>query len=100
MKEKDNNLTPAEKEKIDEGMRRVIRDNFKDFDRIGGVEVIISENKPTDKEETITHFFTSRIPSLRIKSRAMERNLDVEMSSIEEENQSLLHFLFKKTVRK
>jgi len=100
MKKQDNNLTPAEKEKIDEGMRQVIRDNFKDFDRIGGVEVIVSENKPTEKDETITHFFTSRIPDLRIKSRTTERTLNVEISSVEEENQSLLHFLFKKTIRK
>jgi len=100
MRKKDNNLTPAEKERIDEGMRRVIRDNFKEFDRLGGVAVIISDNKPGDKEETITQFFTSRIPDLHIKSRIMERNLDVEVSSVEEENQSLLHFLFKKTVRK
>lgn len=94
MKKGDNKLTLSEKEKADERMRETIRQNF-DFGE--GAEVILSSSKDgTDKTRTISHFFTSRIPKLQIKSRNMQKTLDVEMSSVEEDNQSLLHHLSKK----
>jgi len=92
MKKEHDKLTTAEKEKADERMRETIRKNF---DYGEGAEVILGSND--GKSETVSHFFTSRIPKLQIKSRNMEKTLDVEMSSVEEDNQSLLHFLFKKS---
>jgi len=95
MKKKDNKLIPGEKEKADERMREIIR---QDFDFGEGAEVFLSSSKDgTDKTRTVSHFFTSRIPKLEIKSRGVNKVLDVEMSSVEEDNQSLLHHLFKKT---
>lgn len=97
MKKQENKLTLGEKEKTDDKVIETIRRNSKDFDFGEGVEVLIASKNASDKEKTVSHFFTSRIPKLKIKSRNMEKTLDVEMSSVEEENQSLLHFLFKKS---
>jgi hypothetical protein len=97
MKKEENKLTSADKEKSDERMREVIRKVSQDFDVGEGVEVILGSKDGSDKPKTISHFFTSRVPKLQIKSRNMQKTLEVEMSSVEEENQSLLHFLFKKS---
>lgn len=92
MKKPDKQLAPGEKEASDERMRELSRE----FDYDGkGAEVFLGSND--GKTETVSHFFTSRIPKLQIKSRNMRKTLEVEMSSVEEENQSLLHFLFKKS---
>lgn len=98
MKREHNKLNTADKEKADERMMETIRKNCKDFDCGEGVEVLISSRKnEADEQGTVSHFFTSRIPKLQIKSRNVQKTIDVEMSSVEEENQSLLHFLFKKS---
>ena len=94
MTKQEEKLNPEEKERADEKMREVIRNNF---DYGEGAEVILGSKSGPDKQETITHFFTSRIPKLQIKSRSAQRTIDVEMSSVEEDNQSLLHLLFKKS---
>ena|SRR3989338_7864267 len=97
MKKELNKPTPVEKEVSDERMREIIR---KDFDFGKGAEVFITSRKDaSDKEGTISHFFTSRIPKLQIKSRNTQKTIDIEMSSVEEDNQSLLHFLFTKSKR-
>jgi hypothetical protein len=98
MKQAKSKLTTVEQEQADEGMREAIRKNCKDYDFGNGVEVTLTYRKDeADKQGTVTHFFTSSIPKLQIKSRTTERNLEVEMSSVEADNQSLLHFLFKKS---
>ena len=95
-KEINNPTTKQEQE--DERMREAIRKNCKDCDLGDGIEVILASHKDeTDRQGTATHFFTSRIPKLQIKSRTTKKTLEVEMSSVEADNQSLLHFLFKKS---
>lgn len=64
----------------------------------GWADLTLTDHKDAnDKQGTITHYFTSQMPKLVIKSGKIERILDVEMSSVEVENQSLLHFLFNKS---
>lgn len=92
MKRENNNLTVNKKDIEDERMRETIRKNLGQ-----NTEVIFSHKDDTDKTETVTHFFTSRIPKIQIKARNIQKTLDVEMSSVEEDNQSLLHHLFRKT---
>ena len=87
-----NKPNMVDEEKANERMRETIRKNF-DFGE--GAEVILGSND--GKSEKVSHFFSSRIPKLQIKSRNVQKTIDVEMSSVEEENQSLLHLLFKKT---
>ncbi|MDD5040203.1 MAG: hypothetical protein PHY34_03555 [Patescibacteria group bacterium] len=95
MKKEENKLTPGEKAKAEERMRETIR---KSFDFGNGAEVLIASHKSaSDEQGTVSHFFTSRIPKLQIKSRNVQKTINVEMSSVEEDNQSLLHFLFKKS---
>jgi len=59
-----------------------------------GVEITLGS------EETggITHYYTSKLPPLEITTHNAQRKVAVEMSSVEQENNKLLHFLFTKTV--
>lgn len=87
---------PGQNDRLNEEMWDVVRKNF-DFG--GGAELSITSHKSkNDKQGVVSHFFSSRMPKLKIKSKTTkERMIDVEISSIEEDNQSLLHFLFKKS---
>jgi len=59
-----------------------------------GVEITLGS------EETggITHYFTNKLPPLEITTHNAKREIAVEMSSVEQENNNLLHYLFTKTV--
>lgn len=94
---KERNKPTTKQEQEDERMIEAIRKNCKDFDVGDGVEVVLSSKNKADGREMVSHFFTSRIPKLQIKSRTTKKTLEVEMSSVEADNQSLLHFLFKKS---
>jgi hypothetical protein len=74
-----------------------IREIARDFDFGDGSEVIITSYKSkADKEERITYLFSSQLPKLSLDSKIAKKELEIECSSADEDNQSLLHYLFKK----
>ncbi len=48
--------------------------------------------------DNVSHYFTSKLPPLEITTHNAKRKVAVEMSSVEQENNKLLHYLFTKTV--
>lgn len=95
MKKMGKRLTLVEREEAEERLRETIRKNF---DNGSGAEVLLGSNSDgSDKPATIHRFFSSKVPKLHIKSGNIGKTIDVEMSSVEEDNQSLLHYLFKKS---
>lgn len=77
----------------DENMREMARG----FDFGSGAEVsITSHSSPEDKKGAVTYFFSSKLPKADIGSKKIKKELEIECSSTDKDNQSLLHFLFKK----
>ena len=68
-------------------------DFTKKFDSGNGVTTAITTRESKDsKEVTVNSFFTNKLPKLKIGTR----EISVEVSSTEQEDQDLLHFLSKK----
>lgn len=61
---------------------------------IGGAEITIGSSETGG----IKSYFNDRLPPLEITTLNAKRNVAVEVSSVEQENDKLLHFLFRKTV--
>lgn len=57
-----------------------------------GTYLSIGHKTSPDSEEVISLFYTNRAPKLKIKGQ----ELDVEYSSTEQDDQTLLHFLANK----
>ncbi len=69
-----------------------IRKNIRKLDRGDGVDFSI-----TNSEGKVTRFFSSRNPKLVSNTANATRELEVEVSSVENENNELLHYLFQET---
>jgi|GEM_PF-6652453 len=97
MDKEENKLPLGEKDESNEKIWDTVRRDF-DFVGLGAEFSITSCKSKDDKEGTVSRFYSSRMPKLQIKSKNIPaRNIDVEISSMEEDNQSLLHFLFQKS---
>ena len=48
--------------------------------------------------DKVSHYYTNKLPPVEITTHNAKRQVAVEMSSVEQENNKLLHFLFTKTV--
>lgn len=84
-----------EREKRAEDVREMLR---KQFDFGDDYSAHLETRYPsTNQPGKITRFYTSRIPKLQIKSSNSTRIIDVELSSAEEDNEALLHYLFTKS---
>lgn len=57
-----------------------------------GVEIALV----TDGE--VTHYFNNKLPTLKIDTLNAEREIEVEVSSVEAENDHLLHYLYRRAV--
>lgn len=60
----------------------------------GGIEVTIG----SEATGGISHYFTNKLPPLKITTHNLEREVSVEMSSVEQDNKKLLHYLFSRVV--
>lgn len=58
----------------------------------GATFAITTRQSPEDKEFVVNSFYTNKLPKLKIGTR----EISVEVSSTEQEDQDLLHFLSKK----
>jgi|GEM_PF-2636061 len=77
----------------EERMREVARE----FDFGSGSEVFIKSHKDkNDKKGRITYFFSSQLPKINLGLKTTKKQLEVECSSVDLDNQSLLHYLFKR----
>lgn len=61
-----------------------------------GVDVAIGQTLPSG-ELKATFFASNKIPPLKTGTDNMKRNLKISYSSIANDNEQLLHFLFKKS---
>lgn len=59
-----------------------------------GVEIAVADFSEPGR---IKSFYTNMVPKLKIKTNQGERELDVVMASVEDEDKQLLHELLKKT---
>lgn len=59
-----------------------------------GIEVTVGNRESGG----IKSYFTNKLPPLRVESSNAERSIKVEVSSIEQDNNELLHYLFRKTI--
>lgn len=69
----------------------------KKFDFGNGVDISIGYKVPGEEEVT-TFAYTTKNPKIEIKTGGAKRLIEVEVSSIEQDNEKLLHFLHRKTV--
>lgn len=69
-------------------------ENFeRDFDFGNGVSLTIETSNPKTGKNDTTYHYSTKLDKLKTKGG----ELSVAVSSIEAENQELLHFLFKKS---
>lgn len=61
-----------------------------------GVDVIIGDTLPSG-EIKATFFASNKMPPLKAGTDNMKRTLKISYSSIANDNEQLLHFLFKKS---
>lgn len=80
---------------VSESILQKIKEKF-DFGR--GVEITLSTRHP-DTGTTYDYYFSSKLPKLEVKTTTGKRLIDVEVSSIEEEDQKLLHYLHNQISR-
>ena len=86
----------SHKNKRDLLIEEKAREAAREFDFGNGSEVIIGNPRSSDNPKgQINYFFSSRLPKLNIGSKIAKRELEIECSSTDEDNQSLLHLLFK-----
>ena len=57
-----------------------------------GVEITLVTNGE------VTHYFNDKLPALKIDTLNAEREIEVEVSSVEVENNQLLHYLYRRAV--
>lgn len=75
----------------DKGLKAV-----KDLERVLGQKVTVSIGAP--ENGGITHYYTSKLPPLVVDTQNARRKIKVEVSSVDQDNRELLHYLFRKTV--
>lgn len=63
---------------------------------LGGKGVEITIGSP--ETGGIKSYFNNKMPLLEITTHNVKRKVAVEVSSVEQENNKLLHFLFSKTI--
>lgn len=67
----------------------------KDFDFGNGLEISIGSYDPNTNKYSPGYVFSSKLPVLKIGSKSANRDIQVEISSVEQDNTELLHTLFK-----
>lgn len=66
------------------------------FDTGSGVDFSLSDTLPNGELKT-TYFASNKMPPLKVGTDNMKRTLKISYSSIADDNEQLLHFLFKKS---
>lgn len=60
-------------------------------------DVEVAVTSLSDRGGEVKSFYTNMVPKLKIKTNQGERELEVVMASVEDEDKQLLHELLKKT---
>lgn len=79
------------------GMSESALESIRGLDKVlGGRGLVVSIGSPTTGG--VSDFYSNKLPKLEITTLNTKRAVKVEVSSVEPENDKLLHYLFRKTV--
>lgn len=78
---------------------QTLNDLKKKFDFGRGTEIVIATTDPKTGISKPDYFFSSKLPKLMIDTKHRKQAIDVEVSSVEQDNKELLHTLYLETRR-
>jgi len=71
---------------------------IKDLERVIGEPITVILGSSDGSKESVSHYYSGKLPPLVIETANAKREIKVEVSSIDQENNEMLHYLFRNTI--